>query len=284
MSAARETLAPRALSGTGVGLRGPHVPTLLATEPEVAWFELVTDNHLAPRGPLRFQADVIAERYPVALHGVGLNLGGVDPLDRDYVDRVAALAQRLGAVHVSEHLCFTANAGRHLHELLPLPFTEECLNHLAPRIEQVQDTLGAPLLVENISTYLEFRENTMHELEFLAALVAETGCQLLLDVNNLVVNGANHGRAPTEGFDTLPWEAVAEIHVAGHEARGELLLDTHSRPVPDAVLAVLAEALRHEPHIPVLVEWDRELPDVDMLLAEAVRAEAVRSAVLGEAG
>jgi uncharacterized protein (UPF0276 family) len=271
-----------ALSGTGVGLRGPHVPTLLETEPAVAWFELLTDNHLAPRGPLRFQAEAIAERYPVALHGVGLNLGGVDPLDRDYLGQVHALARGLGAVHVSEHLAFTAHAGRHLHELLPLPYTDECLLHVARRVRQVQDVLGAPLLVENISTYLEFRDDAMHELEFLSALVGETGCRLLLDVNNLVVNAANHDRGATEGFAGLPWDAVAEIHVAGHEARGELLLDTHSRPVPDGVLALLAEALRHDPQIPVLVEWDRDLPSVEVLLAEAARAEAVRDSVRGE--
>jgi uncharacterized protein (UPF0276 family) len=245
-----------ALSGTGVGLRGPHVPTLLETEPAVAWFELLTDNHLAPRGPLRFQAEAIGQ--------------------------VHALARGLGAVHVSEHLAFTAHAGRHLHELLPLPYTDECLLHVARRVRQVQDVLGAPLLVENISTYLEFRDDAMHELEFLSALVGETGCRLLLDVNNLVVNAANHDRGATEGFAGLPWDAVAEIHVAGHEARGELLLDTHSRPVPDGVLALLAEALRHDPQIPVLVEWDRDLPSVEVLLAEAARAEAVRDSVRGE--
>ncbi len=278
MSAAREG-STSALVGTGVGLRGPHVPALLAEAPDVPWFELLTDNHLADRGPLRFQAEAIASRYPVALHGVGMNLGGVDPLDSDYLARVGALADRLGAVHVSEHLAFTAHAGRQLHELLPLPYTEECLFHVAARVRQVQDVLGASLVVENVSTYLRYRHDARHELEFLAALVAETGCRLLLDVNNLVVNAANHGGDPETGLEAVPWHAVAEIHVAGHETRGELLLDTHSRTVSERVLALLGRALAHVPDAPVLVEWDRDLPTLDVLLEEARRAEAVRYAV-----
>ncbi len=248
------------LTGLGVGLRGPHVPDILTQQPKVPWFELLTDNHLAAGGALRRQAEVIAERYPVALHGVNLSLGGVDPLDFDYLAKVRSLAQRTGAQHVSEHLAFTARHQIHSHDLLPLPWTEEALHHVADRVGQVQDFLDQPILVENISTYLEYQHSTLDEGTFLRSLCEKTGCKLLLDINNVYVNAVNHNQDAFAQLEAMPWEHVAEIHLAGHEARDGLLIDTHGGPVADAVLDLFTRAIPRLPQLPVLFEWDTQLP------------------------
>ncbi len=266
----------RRLSGTGVGLRGPHVPDILAQRPAVPWFELLTDNHLAAGGALRFQAETIAERYPVTLHGVGMSLGSVDPLDLDYVRRVRDLARRLGAVHVSEHIAFAAAGGLHSHDLLPMPWTEEALLHMAERVNCAQQELGERLLLENVSTYIEYREADFSEAEFLSALVSETGCGLLLDINNVYVNGVNHGRDPMELLDAVPWASVGEIHLAGHDRRGDLLIDTHGRRVAEPVIALFRQVIGRATEAPVLLEWDTQLPDWETLWNEAQRIESAR--------
>ncbi len=261
---------------TGVGLRGPHVPAILERRPEVPWFELLTDNHLAAGGVFRFQAEQVAARYPVALHGVGMSLGGVDPLDWGYVAKVRDLARRTGAMHVSEHLAFTGRAGVETHDLLPLPWTGEALHHVAERVAQVQDFLGEPILVENISAYVEYRHATLSEGEFLGELCRLTGCALLLDVNNVYVNAVNHDRDPMALLDAIPWERVREIHVAGHEERDGLLIDTHGAAVAPQVLHLFGRVVSRAPQAPVLLEWDNALPDWDTLWAEAMRVEEAR--------
>lgn len=266
----------RDLQGTGVGLRGPHVPGILAGQPAVPWFELLTDNHLAAGGALRFQAERIAEQYPVTLHGVGMSLGSVDPLDLEYVRRVRDLARRIGAVHISEHIAFAASGGLHSHDLLPLPWTEEALSHLADRVNGAQHELGERMLLENVSTYIEYREAELTEAEFLTALVAETGCGLLLDINNVYVNSVNHGRDPMELLDAIPWSSVGEIHLAGHDERGGLLIDTHGGCVADPVLELFRRVIGRAPDAPVLLEWDTQLPDWEVLWTEAQRMETAR--------
>ncbi len=254
-------MAPDApLTGLGVGLRGPHVPDILAQQPPIPWFELLTDNHLSAGGALRHQAEAVAERYPVALHGVNLSLGGTDPLDLDYLGRVQELARRVRARHISEHLAFTSCHGLHSHDLLPLPWTEEALQHVTDRVRRTQDFLGRRILVENISTYLEYRHSSMSEGDFLRELCRRTGCGLLLDLNNIHVNAVNHGHDPVAQLDTMPLEHVGEIHLAGYEARGNLLIDTHGGTVADAVLDLFARAAPRLPEIPVLFEWDTNLP------------------------
>jgi uncharacterized protein (UPF0276 family) len=264
------------LRGTGVGLRGRHVPGILSERPAVPWFELLTDNHLAAGGALRFQADAIAARYPVTLHGVGMSLGSVDPLDLDYVRQVRDLARRIGAVHVSEHIAFAANGGLHSHDLLPLPWTEEALLHMADRVRCAQQELGRQILLENISTYIEYRDAGLSEAGFLTALVAETGCGLLLDINNVYVNSVNHGRDPMDLLDAIPWASVGEIHLAGHDARGGLLIDTHGGCVAEPVLDLFAQVIGRAPDVPVLLEWDTRLPDWETLWNEAKRIESRR--------
>ena len=270
----------RELQGTGVGLSGPHVPGILAERPAVPWFELLTDNHLAAGGALRFQAETIAEHYPVTLHGVGMSLGCVEPLDINYVQQVRDLARRIGAVHVSEHIAFAASGGLHSHDLLPLPWTEEALRHLADRVNAAQHELGERMLLENVSTYIEYREAELTEAEFLTALVAETGCGLLLDINNVYVNSVNHGRDPMELLDAIPWASVGEIHLAGHDERGGLLIDTHGGCVAGPVLDLFKQVIGRAPGAPVLLEWDTQLPDWETLWHEAQRIETARRRAL----
>ncbi len=267
------THADTPLTGLGVGLRGPHVPDILRQQPAVPWFELLTDNHLCAGGALRFQAEAIAERYPVALHGVNLSLGGVDPLDRAYLGQVRDLARRVDARHVSEHLAFTARDGIHTHDLLPLPWTEEALRHVADRVDQVQDFLGQHILVENISTYLEYTHSTLSEGDFLSALCAQTGCGLLLDINNVYVNAVNHDHDPQVLLDAMPWTRVREIHLAGHEERDGLLLDTHGGVVCAEVLDLFLRVAPRVPEVPVLFEWDTSLPRWSVVWQEAQRLE-----------
>lgn len=261
------------LTGMGVGLRGPHVPDILQQSPAVPWFELLTDNHLCAGGALRFQAEAIAEQYPVALHGVNLSLGGVDPLDREYLGRVRALAKNTGARHVSEHLAFTACNGIHSHDLLPLPWTEEALQHVAGRISEVQDFLGQNILVENISTYLEYEHSTLSEGDFLLELCTRTGCKLLLDINNVYVNSVNHHHDPHDLLDAMPWAHVREVHLAGHEERDGLLIDTHGGCVCDEVLNLFLDVVPRIPEVPVLFEWDTSLPPWPVVWQETQRLD-----------
>ena len=275
---AEDTAAP--LTGMGVGLRGPHVPEILRQNPAVPWFELLTDNHLCAGGALRFQAEAIAEQYPVALHGVSLSLGGIDPLDREYLGRVRDLARSTAARHVSEHLAFTACNGTHSHDLLPLPWTEEALQHVAGRISQVQDFLGETILVENISTYLEYEHSTLSEGDFLLELCTRTGCKLLLDINNVYVNAVNHSHDPQDLLEAIPWAHVREVHLAGHEKRGGLLIDTHGGCVCDEVLNLFLGVAPRIPEVPVLFEWDTSLPPWPVVWQETRRLDEAYQAAL----
>jgi uncharacterized protein (UPF0276 family) len=268
--------SPRTFQGTGVGLRGPHVPQILRERPPVPWFELLTDNHLAAGGALRFQAEAISELYPVTLHGVGMSLGGVDPLDWVYLDRVRDLAQRTRARAVSEHLAFTGHAGVHSHDLLPLPWTGEALLHVAGRIRRIQEFLGSRILIENISAYIEYRDTELTEGEFLTELCNAADCGLLLDINNVYVNSVNNDRDPMQLLDAIPWQRVEEIHLAGHDARGDLLIDTHGSCVCDEVIELFEGVIDRAPLTPVLLEWDTNLPDWSVLWTEAQRIEATR--------
>lgn len=268
-------LAPGgSLAGAGIGLRGPHIAEILEHAPGIPWLELLADNHLHPAGPERALTAVL-ERYPAAIHCVAMNLGGVAPLDRDYLRALGRLAQRCSAPWVSEHLCFTAVGPRHHHDLLPLPWTEEALDHVAERVSRAQDWLGRPLLVENVSAYLGYRHSTLSEPEFLTALVATTGCGLLVDVNNLYVNQANLGIDARAWLAAIPAAAVREAHLAGHEARDGLLVDTHGARVADPVWDLYREFCRRFPGVPVLIERDNAIPPLDELLAEAARAQAI---------
>jgi uncharacterized protein len=263
------------VTGVGLGLRSGHIGEVLATRPRVSWFEVLTDNHLDPGPLLADRADAIAGHWPVALHGVGMNLGSTDPLDRAYVRSVGALADRLGAELVSDHLCFIAAGGRGVPDLLPLPYDEPTLDHLVDRIGQAQDLLGRRLLVENASAYLAWQCSTMPEWEFVARLAERADCHLLLDVNNLYVNAHNFDFDPLEYLAALPADRIRQLHLAGHDDWGDVLVDTHGAPVCDEVLELYRETLRRFGPVPTLLEWDRDVPPWPELLAEARRVEAV---------
>lgn len=265
----------------GLGLRAAHYETIIAEWPAVEWFELLSDNYMHTRGRPLAYADRIAERYPVVLHGVGLSIGSVDPLDLAYLAELRTLRNRLRARWVSDHVAWTGVNGRYGHDLYPLPFTEECLRHVARRVCQVQDFLEAPLVLENPSTYLAFAGSALSEPEFMAALLRETGALLLLDVNNVYVNAMNHGFDASAYLRQLPLERVVQLHVAGHgvatatDEQGrevEHLIDTHAGPVAPAVWALFEEAVGLGVRAPVLLEWDADIPAFDVVHHQALLA------------
>jgi uncharacterized protein (UPF0276 family) len=260
--------------GIGLGLRTVHYAHLLEHWPLVDWFEIISENYMQTHGrPLDF-LDRIAERYPIVMHGVSMSIGSTDPLDWVYLRELKALKERTRARWVSDHLCWTGVAGRNTHDLLPMPYTEEALRHTAARVRAVQDFLEAPLLLENPSSYLEFADCPMREWEFLAHLAEEADCGLLLDVNNIVVSAFNHDFDAGTYLDAMPFDRVAQIHVAGHTHHGTHIVDTHIGPVPDGVWTLAREAAERAPSASLLLEWDAEIPSFEEVHREALRAEA----------
>lgn len=259
----------------GIGLRAPHVRHVQETHPAVAWFEIHSENYFADGGPALAALDRIRARYPVAMHGVGLSLGSTDPLDREHLRKLARLAARIAPAAISEHLCWSSIGGRHYNDLLPLPYTEEALALVCARVAAVQDTLGRRILVENVSSYYAFPESTQDESAFVAAVAAGTGCGLLLDVNNIYVNARNHGVDAYAYLAAIPREAVAEIHLAGFDASGPVVIDTHGAPVAPEVWSLYAAAVARFGPVPTLIEWDTDIPDFEVLEREAATAQRV---------
>jgi len=275
------TLGPQPLPvAAGIGLRAQHHADILERRPRVGWVEAHSENYFAEGGSQPWFLERIRALYPLSLHGVGLSLGSVDPLDARHLASLKRIVERFEPAVVSEHLAWGTFAGRAFNDLLPMPYTEEARRHLVRRIDQVQEYLGRRILIENVSSYLEFKCSEMPEWEFLAALVQESGCGLLLDVNNVYVSACNHHFDPHQYLAFMPRGAVAEIHLAGH-SRGryqgrEVLIDTHGGPVCEAVWNLYVAALARFPHTPTLIEWDTDIPDLDVLVGEAHRADAVR--------
>ena len=269
--------------GHGVGLRPPHYPAILDEGRRADWFEVISENFILRGGrPLHVLERVRAER-PIVLHGVSLSLGTTDPLNRDYLDDLAALARRFEPAWVSDHLCWGSFGGRYAHDLLPLPYTEEALAHVAGRIAAVQERLGRRILVENVSSYVGFAHSTMPEWEFLAAVAERADCGILLDVNNIYVSAVNHGFDATAYVEGVPPGRVAQIHLAGHTDNGTHLLDTHDHPVRAEVWDLYRAAVARFGRVSTLVEWDDRIPPFDDVLAEAERARAAEAEVLAHA-
>jgi hypothetical protein len=257
--------------GVGLGLRTAHYSHILEHSPAVAWFEALSENYMQTKGrPLHF-LDRIAEKYPVVLHGVSMSIGSTDSLDMQYLGELKALSRRVRAKWVSDHLCWTGVSGQNTHDLLPLPYTEEALRHIAARVRTVQDFLEAPIALENPSTYAEFRGSTMTEWEFLGRLALEADCGILLDVNNVYVSSYNHGFDPKEYLAAIPFDRVVQFHVAGHTNYGTHIVDTHIGPVIDPVWNLLASA-HGRGAASVLLEWDAEIPSFEETHAEALLA------------
>ena len=266
--------------GHGIGLRTTHFTPLLEQGGTADWFEVIIENFLGVGGRPRAVLDRVRAERPIVLHGVSLSIGSVDPLNEDYLRDVRALADEVQPAWVSDHLCWGSFGRHYAHDLLPLPFTEEALDHVVSRVQHAQERLGRRMLLENVSSYLEFKASGLSEWEFLAEVARRADCLLLLDVNNVHVSARNHGFAAADFLAGLPRERVAQIHLAGHSDRGTHLLDTHDAPVPELVWDLYRDAVRRFGRVSTLVEWDDHIPPLDEVLAEAERARAAERAVL----
>jgi uncharacterized protein (UPF0276 family) len=267
------------LAGCGVGLRREHFEEILGQRPAVAFFEAISENFMIDGGRPLQVLETVRRDYPVALHGVSMSLGSVEPLNHEYLCRLERLVDFIQPAVVSDHLCWTGIGGHNSHDLLPLPRTEEAASRTAEKIRQVQDFLGRRILVENVSTYIEHTASRMSEGDFLAAVVEAADCGILLDVNNLYVNARNHGLDPERLLNRIPEGRVGQMHLAGHEDHGDLVIDTHDHPVCEAVWDLYRKAVARFGSVPTLIEWDANVPAFDVILAEARRAERVQREV-----
>ncbi len=276
--------------GTGLGLRPVHYPHILehpeAVQKHTRWFEAISENYMGTAtgsgGAPIATLDRIRKNHEIVLHGVSMSLGSVDPLNLDYLKKLKTLIHRIDPLWVSDHLCWTGVDGENLHDLLPLPYTEEALTHLSERILRAQDYLGRPLIIENVSAYLQYSHSEMTEWEFLTELCKRADCQLLLDVNNIHVSAINQGFDPLVFLNGIPKNRVRQMHLAGYSTHGETLIDTHDHPASDAVWKLYREAIRRFGNVPTLIEWDALIPEFSVLEAEGRKATAIQQEVLRE--
>lgn len=258
--------------GLGVGLRSVHFPYILENKPAVDWFEVISENFIDSHGRPRMVLDEIAQHYPVVMHGVSLSIGSTDPLNFDYLAKLKKLAKQINAVWVSDHLCWTGVAGVNTHDLLPVVLNEESLAHVTERIKQVQDFLERPLILENPSSYVTFAQSTIPEWEFLVRMSDDTGCGLLLDVNNVYVSCMNHDLDPNEYVDAIPAEKVVQCHLAGHTDCGTHLIDTHDQSVIEPVWNLYSKLHQKTGGVSTLLEWDAHIPSFEEVHAEVLLA------------
>jgi uncharacterized protein len=266
--------------GHGVGLRSKHFPQYLETKVELGFIEAISENFMGVGGRVGAVLDKVRGETPVALHGVALGIGGTGPLNKKYLQGLKELIARVEPALVSDHLCWGAHGGRYVHDLLPLPFTEESLKNVVRRVEQVQEFLGRQILLENVSSYLEYTVSTLTEWDFLAEIARRADCGILLDVNNIYVSAQNHRFDAHDFLNGIPVDRVGQIHLAGHRDEGAYLFDTHDHPVCDEVWALYDATVRRFGAVPTLVEWDDQIPPLERLLAESKRAQQVEAAAL----
>jgi uncharacterized protein (UPF0276 family) len=267
--------------GFGLGLRSKHYGEFLAAPQRVDWLEILSENYMVGGGKPLAMLDALRSRYPMVMHGVSLSIGAVAGPDPAYLKRLAALVQRVQPLWVSDHLCWTGVHGRQMHDLLPLPYTEEALRTVVRNVGQVQDALGRRILLENVSSYIEYRDSAMSEWEFLRAVCDEADCLLLLDLNNIHVSAVNHGFDALEFLRAVPAERVRQIHLAGHTDHGDHLIDTHDHPVADPVWALYRQAVQRFGDVATMIERDDRIPELSELVAELdiarrISAEALR--------
>ena len=269
------------LLGFGLGLRPVHYPDILdaAQRPRIDWFEAITENYLVPGGRPPANLDRVRRDWPVVLHGVSLSIGGTDPLDLGYLAQVRSLAQRIDPAWISDHLCWTGVDGANLHDLLPLPYREDVLDHVVDRIRRVQDFLGRRLVLENVSSYAAFRESDLTEWEFVSLIAARADCDLLLDVNNVYVSACNHGFDAHEYIAALPPQRIRQIHLAGHSTDGARLIDTHDAPIVEPVWDLYRHTIERLGAVPTMIERDDHIPALADLIAELDRARRIAARV-----
>ncbi|MEZ6048362.1 MAG: DUF692 domain-containing protein [Planctomycetaceae bacterium] len=262
--------------GLGLGLRAQHYQHILDHQPQVDWFEIISENYMNSAGRPRYILNQIAEQYPLVMHGVSLSIGSSDPLNFDYLKKLKRLSIEINARWVSDHLCWTGIAGRNTHDLLPVPYNEETLSHVTKRVLEVQDYLERPLILENPSSYVTFAASTITEWDFLSQLVEETGCGLLLDVNNVYVSCYNHDLDPLEYIERLPHQAIVQFHLAGHTNLGTHCIDTHDGHVINPVWELYRKVCQRTGNVSTLLEWDAQIPEFPVLHAEVLKAKRFR--------
>lgn len=267
-----------AVRGVGIGLRASHYREFLDSRPQVAWLEVHSENYFGDGGFDLHVLEHVRGHYPISLHGVALSLGSSDGVREGHLAKLKRLVDRIEPALISEHLCWAALGPRHFNDLLPLPYTRAALDQIVSHVTQVQETLRRRILIENVSSYLQFRASDIPEFVFLAELAKRSGCAILLDVNNVFVNSVNHGFDPIEAMREIPREAVGEIHLAGHSAAGELLIDDHASRVVPAVWSLYEAACERLGPVPTLIEWDTSIPPLEVLLDEAAMAARILQA------
>lgn len=254
--------------GFGLGLRTEHYNAILESKPNIDWFEAISENYMIPGGKPLHYLDRIRENYPVVMHGVSLSIGSTTPMDADYLRDLRKLADRIEPVWISDHLCWTGVHGQNMHDLLPLPYTEETANHVAERIGIVQDYLGRQMLIENVSSYASYVDSSMTEWEFISLIAEKADCLLLLDVNNIYVSSFNHQFDAKTFIDGVPKKRVQQIHLAGHQNHGDYIIDTHDAPVIDPVWDLYGYALSRLGAVSTMIERDDQMPELEELIQE----------------
>jgi len=263
------------ISGVGVGFRANHFEYIEQNRPDIPWFEVLIDNYMMDAGLSLYYLEKAAEVYPVTFHSVGMSLGSVDQLNKNYLSKLKKLIKKFNPVYVSDHLCWTSVNGYHSHDLLPLPYTDEAITMLVKHIQQTQDFLERRILIENVSSYCSFKDSTLQEWEFLKVVAEGADCDILLDINNIYVSAVNHKLDAMEYLEHLPIERVKEMHLAGYTDMGTHLLDTHGEAVHEPVWELYEHALNRFGAVPILIEWDNEIPDFQVLEAEAKKADTI---------
>jgi uncharacterized protein (UPF0276 family) len=265
----------RPFLGFGLGLRTDHYQTIVDRHPGVDWFEVMTENYLVPGGKPLHYLELIRRDYPLVMHGVSLSIGSTDPLDMDYLRQVRALAERIEPEWVSDHLCWTGVEQLNLHDLLPLPYTEEAVAHVAERVRRVQDFLDRRILLENVSSYVSFPQSSMPEWEFLTAVADQADCLILLDINNVYVSGHNHGFDPDRYIESIDPQRVWQFHLAGHSRQGAYIIDTHDAPIIDPVWELYARAVQRFGRVSTMIERDDHIPPLAELIDELGQARRI---------
>jgi len=268
--------------GYGLGLRSEHHQYVLANRPPVDWFEIISEDYLAPDGYPASILERIRAHYPVVLHGVSLSIGSCDPLNLEYLKQLKQLIERAQPAWVSDHLCWTGINGVNSHDLLPLPYTEETLTYLVSRVQQVQDYLGCQFTLENVSSYISYLHSHMTEWEFLTELTKRTGCKILLDINNIYVSAFNHGFNPQDFLQGIPVTAVQQFHLAGHSHFGDYIVDTHDDTIVEGVWKLYADAVRRFGHVSTMIERDDNIPEFQELFTELQQAKQIAETILQE--
>jgi len=269
--------------GYGLGLRTEYYETILHQKPDVDWFELLSENYMVDGGKALYYLDAIREQYPVVMHGVSMSIGGTDPLDFEYLEKLKTLTLRAQPRWISDHLCWTGQGGHNLHDLMPLPYNDEAIKHVVARVKMVQDYLGRQILLENVSSYLTYRHSEMSEWEFYTQVVQEADCLMLLDINNIYVSARNHNFNPLEYINGVPVERVQQFHLAGHTDHGNYVIDTHDHPVVDPVWDLYSVALKRFGPVSTMIERDDQMPPFEELMSELNRAREIGKSILSNA-